>query len=208
MQPHIPTTPFGRRSLTLAHVAGQVIAKQRNPETVVNKWAVFRDICVARSRLGVSERALAVLDALLSFHQETTLSGEGLVVFPSNESLSLRAHGMAHATLRRHLAVLVTNGLIVRRDSPNGKRYARKGRGGEIELAFGFDLAPLVTRAGQYAAMAEEIRAEERALALVKETITIMRRNIAKMIETAIEKGIVLAGDIEGANDWIAVHVL
>ncbi|MFX9061784.1 helix-turn-helix domain-containing protein, partial [Acinetobacter baumannii] len=75
---------------------------------MVNKWTVFRDICVARSRLGVSERALTVLDALLSFHQETTLSGEGLVVFPSNENLSLRAHGMAPATLRRHLAVLVT----------------------------------------------------------------------------------------------------
>jgi replication initiation protein RepC len=208
MQSHPSTTPFGRRSLTLAHVAGQAVAKQRNPETIVNKWTVFRDICVARSRLGVSERALTVLDALLSFHQETTLSGEGLVVFPSNENLSLRAHGMAPATLRRHLAVLVTQGLIVRRDSPNGKRYARKGRGGEVELAFGFDLAPLVTRAHEYAALAEQIRAEERALKRVKESITITRRDIAKMIEMAIEEGVALVAAIEGASDWMAVHVL
>ena len=41
---------------------------------------------------------------------------------------------------------------IVRRDSPNGKRYARKGRGGEIKLAFGFDLAPLVVRADEFEA--------------------------------------------------------
>ena len=54
---------------------------------------------------------------------------------------------MPASTLRRLLAVLVEAGLIVRRDSPNGKRYARKGRGGEITLAFGFDLAPLVVRA-------------------------------------------------------------
>ena len=96
-----------------------------------------------RPAIGVSERALAVLDALLSFHPETALSGEGLIVFPSNQQLALRAHGMPPATLRRHLAALVDCGLIIRRDSPNGKRFARKGQGGAIEMAFGFDLSPL-----------------------------------------------------------------
>ena len=108
----------------------------------MHKWQVFRAICTAKARLGVSERALAVLDALLSFHPETALSGDGLIVFPSNHQLALRAHGMAPATLRRHLAALVDCGLIIRRDSPNGKRFARKGQGGTIEMAFGFDLAP------------------------------------------------------------------
>ena len=130
MQPHSSTTPFGRRSLTLAHVASQAVAKARPPEKAVHKWQVFRAICAAKARVGVSERALAVLDALLSFHPETTLSGEGLIVFPSNQQLALRAHGMAPATLRRHLAALVDCGLIIRRDSPNGKRFARKGQGG------------------------------------------------------------------------------
>src|SRR6185437_4177062 len=111
MQPHSSTTPFGRRSLTLAHVASQAKAKARPPEKVVHKWQVFRAICAAKARVGVSERALAVLDALLSFHPETTLSGEGLIVFPSNQQLALRAHGMAAATLRRHLAALVDCGL-------------------------------------------------------------------------------------------------
>ena len=130
MQPHSSTTPFGRRSLTLAHVATQATAKARPPDKAVHKWHVFRAICAAKARIGVSERALAVLDALLSFHPETTLSGEGLIVFPSNQQLALRAHGMAPATLRRHLAALVDCGLVIRRDSPNGKRFARKGRGG------------------------------------------------------------------------------
>ena len=147
MEPRTPTTPFGRRSLTLAHVATQMAASARPPDKVVHKWQIFRAICTARPRLGVSERALAVLNALLSFHPETTLTGDDeLIVFPSNEQLCLRTHGMPASTLRRLLAVLVDAGLIVRRDSPNGKRYARKGRGGEIKLAFGFDLAPLVVR--------------------------------------------------------------
>ena len=158
MQPHSSTTPFGRRSLTLAHVASQATAKARPPDKAVHKWQVFRAICTAKARIGVSERALAVLDALLSFHPETTLSGEGLIVFPSNQQLALRAHGMAPATLRRHLAALVDCGLIIRRDSPNGKRFARKGRGGTIEMAFGFDLSPLVARAEEFEAWAEDVQ--------------------------------------------------
>ena len=133
MDQHLSTTPFGRRSLTLAHVASQAMAKARPPDKAVHKWQVFRAICTAKARIGVSERALAVLDALLSFHPETTLSGEGLIVFPSNQQLALRAHGMALATLRRHLSALVDCGLVIRRDSPNGKRFARKGRGGTVE---------------------------------------------------------------------------
>ncbi|RTL99695.1 replication initiation protein RepC [Ancylobacter aquaticus] len=208
MQTHITTTPFGRRSLSLAHVASQAVAKARPLDKAVHKWNVFRAICTARARIGVSERALAVLDALLSFHPETALTGEDLIVFPSNQQLSLRAHGMAPATLRRHLAVLVDAGLIVRRDSPNGKRYARKDRGGEIELAFGFDLSPLVARADEFDAWAEEVRAEERALKLVRERITLCRRDIAKMIATGIAEGVPTRGRGQGPADWMEIHGL
>jgi replication initiation protein RepC len=214
MQPHSSTTPFGRRSLTLAHVAAQATANARPLEKVVHKWHVFRAICAAKTRVGVSERALAVLDALLSFHPETTLSGEGLVVFPSNQQLALRAHGMAPATLRRHLAALVDCGLIIRRDSPNGKRFARKGQGGSVEMAFGFDLAPLVARAEEFEAWAEEVRAEERALRLVRERITLCRRDIAKMIATGLEEGVPVAtaapagGAGRGLKDWTDLHDL
>lgn len=208
MQRHITTTPFGRRSLSLAHVASQAVAKARPLDKAVHKWNVFRAICTAKARIGVSERALAVLDALLSFHPETALTGEDLIVFPSNQQLSLRAHGMAPATLRRHLAVLVDAGLIVRRDSPNGKRYARKDRAGEIERAFGFDLSPLVARAEEFEAWAEEVRAEERALKLVRERITLCRRDIAKMIATGIEEGVPTQLRGQGPADWMEIHGL
>ena len=176
--------------MKLAHIAAQAEARARPADKAVHKWQVFRAVCTAKERLGVSERALAVLDALLSFHPETALCGDGLIVFPSNTQLCLRAHGMAPATLRRHLAALVDAGLIIRRDSPNGKRYARKGQGGEIEKAFGFDLAPLVARADEFEALAEAVRAEERALRFTRETITLLRRDISKMIATGIEEGV------------------
>jgi replication initiation protein RepC len=209
MEPRTPTTPFGRRSLTLAHVATQMAASARPPDKVVHKWQIFRVICTARPRLGVSERALAVLNALLSFHPETTLTGDDeLIVFPSNEQLCLRTHGMPASTLRRLLAVLVDAGLIVRRDSPNGKRYARKGRGGEIRLAFGFDLAPLVVRAEEFEHLAEEIEAEARAIRLAKERITLCRRDIAKMIATGIEEGVPTQRAGQGPASWQEVHAI
>jgi replication initiation protein RepC len=208
MQPHSSTTPFGRRSLSLAHVSNQAIAKARPLEKAVHKWQVFRAICTAKARVSVSERALAVLDALLSFHPETTLSGDGLIVFPSNQQLALRAHGMAPATLRRHLAALVDCGLIIRRDSPNGKRFARKGQGGTIEMAFGFDLSPLVARAEEFEAWAEDVRAEDRALKLVRERITLCRRDIGKMIATGVEEGVPTRRAGQGPSDWSDIHGL
>ena len=209
MQSHTPTTPFGRRPLTLAHVATQMAVSSRPPDKVVHKWQIFRAICTARPKLGVSERALAVLNALLSFHPETTLTGDDeLIVFPSNEQLCLRTHGMPASTLRRLLAVLVDAGLIVRRDSPNGKRYARKGRGGEIKLAFGFDLAPLVVRAEEFERLAEEIEAEARAVRLAKERITLCRRDIAKMIATGIEESVPTERAGQGPASWQDVHAV
>ena len=94
------------------------------------------------------------------------------------------------------MACLVDAGLIIRRNSPNGKRFARRGQGGAIEDAFGFDLMPLVARAAEIENLAEEVRAENRAMALLREKITLTRRDIAKMIATGIEEGV--PGDWEG----------
>ena len=200
MQISTPTTPFGSRSLKLAHIVAQMEARERPPEKTVHKWKIFRAVCAAKDKFAVGERALSVLDALLSFHPETALTGDHLVVFPSNTMLALRAHGMAHATLRRALAALVDAGLIARRDSPNGKRFARRGQGGTIEQAYGFDLAPLVARSDEIERLAAEVSADQLALRLTRERITLYRRDIAKMIALGIEEGV--------KADWEAIHQL
>ena len=179
-----------------------MVAKQRPPEAAVHKWKIFRALCTARERLGVSERSLAVLNALLTFHPETVLTGNDLIVFPSNEQIALRAHGMPSSTMRRHLALLVDAGLIIRRDSPNGKRYARKGRGGAVSQAFGFDLSPLVARAAEIEGLAETVMAEERALRYARERITLARRDIVKMIATGLEEAIPLPSIGQGPSTW------
>ncbi|WP_246506112.1 plasmid replication protein RepC [Mesorhizobium silamurunense] len=91
-------------------------------------------------------------------------------------------------TLRRHLAVLVDCGLVIRPDSPNGKRFARNGRGGEIEQAYGFDLAPIVARAEEFRERAEAVQAEKKAFRVARDRLTLLRRDIVKMIDAGIEE--------------------
>lgn len=218
MDTHISTTPFGRRPASLGQLKTRALvasaidnARQpgSNVPSAVNKWHLFRTLTAIRERLGVSDRALAVLNALLSFHQETALTlpkasysdadgaGQGescdLIVFPSNRQLQGRAHGMAETTLRGHLAALVAAGLILRRDSANGKRYARRqeAKDERFSEAFGFDLTPLVARAGEFEALHEEMARERRLIQTLKTRITLHRRDISKMIALGLDEGLV-----------------
>ncbi|MCO6180737.1 plasmid replication protein RepC [Ciceribacter sp. RN22] len=199
MQSGSVSTPFGRRPITLALVQRQIATTEIARGKSAEKWKVFRDIAEARELLGLQDRSLAVLDALLTFYPENELRQDSqLVVFPSNVQLSLRAHGIAGATLRRHLALLVDAGLIFRRDSANGKRYARKDKVGAIESAFGFDISPLLLRAEELASMAQQVVADRAAFRQAKEALTICRRHVRKLISAAVEEG--------APGDWEAVE--
>ncbi|MGV1760585.1 plasmid replication protein RepC [Rhizobium sp. A22-96] len=193
------TTPFGRRSMSLGMLANQQLSNVIEHGTVRNKWKLFRAACEARASLGVTERSLTVLDALLTFYPNEDLSQDaGLIVFPSNAQLSIRARGMTAATLRRHLAVLVEAGLIVRRDSPNGKRYAHRSKEGQVKEAFGFSLSPLLARAAEIERLAAQVSAERALFREAKEHLTLCRRDVAKLIAVAIDERV--------PGDWDDVH--
>ena len=181
-------TPFGARPTSIAEI--RTISAARAATEACDKWAVLRDLNVARAAFDISDRDLGVLNALLSFHPAQELAPDGpLIVFPSNRSLAERAHGMAESTLRRHLAALVRAGLIHRHDSPNGKRYVRRGQGGEIAVAFGFDLSPLLERADEIAYAAAEARAATARLQLLRERASLRLRDASKLLELALEEG-------------------
>lgn len=195
----VGTTPFGRQTVTLAYINSQAAMAAKVAgmagDTAIDKWRLFRALAVCRSRFGLSDRALMLLNALLSFHPEAELAaGQGLVVFPSNAQLSTRAHGMAEQTIRRHLAALVEAGLILRKDSANGKRFARRNGAGAIGEAYGFSLAPLLARAAEIEAAAAEIEADRLMLRALKERLTICRRDIARLIGAGLEEG--------ASGDW------
>ncbi len=189
MEIQLASTPFGSRRMTLALLASQQNTRQIAPGTIADKWQLHRWLCEAKTLFGLNDRSLAVLSALLSFYPETELNAQSsLIVFPSNKQLALRAHGMADATLRRHLAALVDAGFILRQDSPNGKRYARRAKGGDVQIAFGFSLAPLLARACELETAAEQVRAGKTALREMREQLTLLRRDITKLVEFAAEE--------------------
>jgi len=186
----LTTTPFGQRPVTAALIEHAKAAMAPASIPHINKWELFRNLCTARMAFGVTDRDLTVLNALLSFHQDANLSDNAnLIVFPSNAALSERAHGMAESTLRRHLAALVGAGLILRHDSPNGKRYAARGAGGKVVRAFGFDLRPLLVRAAEINSAAAEARAAADRLKRCREAITLLKRDALKLVQYAREGG-------------------
>jgi replication initiation protein RepC len=201
----LATTPFGGAKMSARLFLRQAETAERQQKLAngeggnqtgrVDKWLLLRALTEARERYGLGDRTIAVLEALVSFTGERELDGaKPVIVFPSNRELSMRARGMAPATLRRHIAALVEAGLLFRRDSPNGKRFCRRDDHGSVEDAFGFDLAPLALRADEILAFAEEVRAEEKALKLLRSEVTLHQRDIAKIIDIAIEEG--------RAGDW------
>lgn len=166
-----------------AHLEHQAHAKGELPPNGVNKWEALRELAAARTVFGLSDRDMSVLQALVSFHQATILGGNDsdLVVHPSNKAICERLNGMPCSTMRRHLAHLVAAGIVVRRDSPNGKRYAR--RYGDEKVSFGFDLTPMATRFAEICTAAEAVRASEERLKRLREAVSLMRRDLAGLAE-------------------------
>jgi len=177
---YTPATPF-RRAMNAVIMKCQPQTPPDLPLNGVNKWETLRELATARTAFSLSDRDMTVLQALVSFHQETNLGEKpsNLVVHPSNKSICERLNGMPCSTMRRHLSHLVQAGVIARRDSPNGKRYAR--RYGEDKIAYGFDLTPLVLRFHEFCAAAESVRAEAEKYRRLREAVSLMRRDLAAL---------------------------
>lgn len=150
----------------------------------VNKWAILRALVKAQDRFDVSARDLTLLQALLSFYPHDMLqAGADMVIFPSNKTICERMNGMADSTMRRHLRHLVEAGLLERRDSCNGKRFAIQHH--DQKLAFGFDLTPLLRLAPFILNSASEVEEQEKADRYLRAELQLLRRDIFAMIADA-----------------------
>jgi replication initiation protein RepC len=178
---YTPISPF-MRPISHAHLRVVERTEVSVPGKPINKWELLRELSKAQAAFGVTERDLTVMQGLLSFFPDDALGGNAeMVVFPSNKAICERLNGMPCSTMRRHLARLVEAGLLMRRDSPNGKRYVRKH--GEERVAFGFDLSPLFCRSEEIARAAEAVREAEDRVRRLREVVSLMRRDLAALAE-------------------------
>lgn len=178
---YTPISPF-MRPISHAHLRVVERPEVSVPGKPINKWELLRELSKAQAAFGVTERDLTVMQGLLSFFPDDALGGNAeMVVFPSNKAICERLNGMPCSTMRRHIARLVDAGLLMRRDSPNGKRYVRKH--GEERVAFGFDLSPLYCRSEEVARAAEAVREAEDRVRRLREVVSLMRRDLAALAE-------------------------
>ena len=178
---YTPISPF-MRPISHAHLRVVERPEVSVPGKPIYKWELLRELSKAQAAFGVTERDLTVMQGLLSFFPDDALGGNAeMVVFPSNKAICERLNGMPCSTMRRHIARLVDAGLLMRRDSPNGKRYVRKH--GEERVAFGFDLSPLYCRSEEVARAAEAVREAEDRVRRLREVVSLMRRDLAALAE-------------------------
>lgn len=168
--------------MTLASLRRRSVSADCGQPLPVDKFEVLRAVTQCKSVLGFTDRTVTVLSALLSCLPVRVLSlDERLTAYPSNKTLCERANGMPEATLRRHLDKLIGAGLIVRHDSPNGKRYAR-GRG-PVRVEFGFDLSPIVFRAPSIFGLVAERRERREEQDALYQLFKVRRRDLLALLD-------------------------
>jgi replication initiation protein RepC len=148
-----------------------------------NPYELLGHVRVLRKDLSLTSNDVTVLTALISFLQRDQSPNSGgtkrqlTVVFPSNASLSERANGIDERTLRRCLGRLEAAGLIQRKSSANGKRFALR-YGGIIRDAFGIDLAPLIQSHDALSARASKVTEERERLRSLKAEALALRASL------------------------------
>jgi replication initiation protein RepC len=130
----------------------------------------------AAKALALNPKERQVLTELaLSFGGQQLAAG--LLCWPSNAHLSDRTN-IPERTLGRVLSGLCRQGLIVARESANGKRFPIKNSKGEIVDARGFDLTPLYARAQVFADRCKEIEVEAKLRRQLRGDLTAARNTV------------------------------
>lgn len=165
------------------HYGGRPVTAGQSQDLTADKWQLLNELTLGAAQFGLGHRVLGVLKALLTFLPGKDIPVDApAIVFPSNQTLSMRLNGMPESTLRRHLAQLVKSGLIRRQDSPNRKRYARFASGQGI--AFGFDLSPLAHAAARIAEAGEHARQQRKERAVLHAQLTALCHSLGPCEET------------------------
>lgn len=143
--------------MVFQHASAPVRARESGPlsadNTKPDRFTLMDTIRRAASALALGPSVVATVDALLSCLPPKR---DHDIVFASNATLVMRRNGISDRSLRRHLADLVSAGLLVRIDSPNGKRYSKRDPRMGSALRFGLDLSPLFAAFGRMQAVAQE----------------------------------------------------
>jgi replication initiation protein RepC len=178
----------GCRRLTPMHVQVQAVAERFEglPDSV-SKGQALAGLKQAARPLGLSSRLRDAIDVLFAFSQpQDWQPGARPIVWPSNRKLETTL-GLGRRQVQNVLNALIRANLITPVDSPTGRRWGHRDTTGKIIEAYGFDLSPIGLRHAEFVALAERAAAEERERTGLRRRLTIARKAIQQIAETAIE---------------------
>lgn len=156
----------------------------RQKGIVQSKWLLLKTIEDIREPLGLKGTSISILRAMISFLRVDQIDAsrdEGHICFASNASLAKRAH-VSIQTVERHITKLVSLGLLRRRSSGNGKRWARRDRHGDIVLATGLSLLPLAERYPEFARMAQDHEDQHNVLMRLRDMCSAALRELKALL--------------------------
>jgi replication initiation protein RepC len=179
----------GCRRLSPVHVQVQAIAERfQGLQDAVSKGQALAAFKQAARPLGLSPRLRDAIDTLFAFSApQDWQPGARPIVWPSNRKLEITL-GLGRRQVQNILNALIRAHLITPVDSPSGRRWGyRDAKTGKIIEAYGFDLSPIGLRHDEFVALAARAAAEERERAALRRRLTIARKAIQQIAETAIE---------------------
>jgi len=184
-------SPSGLRRLSLVMLATERMGETFTglPEKITpgRALAAFK---AAAPALGYGPRVIHAVDWLFSFTQPQDWTAGGKpIVWPSAE-LQQQALSLGVTQVKAINRQLVEIGLVTMKDSPNGKRYGKRDPQGRIVEAYGFDLSPLAARLEEFQAVAARAREERERLRHLRRRVTIARKGLDQVLETAAELGL------------------
>lgn len=163
--------------LASAHLAAQ----DDRPE--VSKKDISLVLKRVAPALGIDGTAYHVLDILLGLVQADDFKlGRRPVVAISNQRLSEYTRRTPR-TVTRCLKKLVEAGILAYRDSPTGRRFVYRGRGGEADQAYGLDFTPACFNLEAFKAQADAFQRRLKAEQEARRAVTRFSRAIADMAE-------------------------
>lgn len=169
---------------------GLVVAEQHaqvGEQLSIPKTQAIVALKKVAAAIGLKAADMLLIDTLAAITQpQDWEQGRRPIVWSSNAFLEEQT-GWTLRSVQRHVRRLCEAGVIAMKDSPNGKRWGKRGEDGHILQAFGFDLSPLAARTEEFEALHAELREERQFCASLRSMITVTRRIIRAKIDKAQE---------------------
>jgi len=180
----------GLRKLTPSMLGTIKVAETYTFTAEMQPGQVLAAFKAAAPHLGFRPSVVHAVDWLFRFTDPVDWQPSSRPIVWPSAAIQQQEMGLGPSQVKNLNRHLVELGLVLMKDSPNGKRYGRRGPQGRIIEAYGFDLTPIASRFAEFQAVAQAGREERARVQALRRRATIARNGIRQLVGTAVEQRI------------------